>query len=152
MALIRRLYSLKLKPGGSVQQHINDIVECCQQLMDRGKEIADEDRAFLLLSSLTAEFNILLSSLDAVENLTFSFCVSRLLEEELRLRVTMETHFSVQWRNPRGAPAKVSQRDDGGGSLQLEPDDSVFPVVCRVRKKKCFICQSSDYMKNACPQ
>lgn len=156
LALMRRLYSLKLQPGRSVQQHINSIAECCQQLSAQGKDIAEDDRAFLLLSSLSPEYNPLLAAFETVDKavLTFHYCCSKLLDEEVHLRaagIVMETHSSVQARPARGAPSRVSSTDGGGNSWpEAAALDSAVPV-CRVRKKKCFLCHQDTHLKKCLP-
>ena len=52
LSLRRRLYSLKLGKGDSVQDHINKMTEIFGELSVVGDEISDEDRVVHLLASL----------------------------------------------------------------------------------------------------
>ena len=87
IAITRQLYRTVIHPGESVRRHINKLTECFQMLEQRGKMTLEEDRVFILLSSLSEEYNMLIMALESVETdkLTFQYVTGRLLEQERRL-------------------------------------------------------------------
>ena len=65
LALRRRLHSLKLKEGQSVQEHVKNMTEIFNELAIIGDNISDEDRVVYLLASLPESFDILVTALEA---------------------------------------------------------------------------------------
>ena len=63
--LRRKLYSLKLKEGGSVQEHIKAMTETFSELSVIGDPITEEDRVVHLLASLADSYNVLVTALEA---------------------------------------------------------------------------------------
>lgn len=48
----------------SAQDHLNSLVSCFQELKLRRKEIEQEDRMYLLLGSLSSEYDSLITVLE----------------------------------------------------------------------------------------
>ena len=65
LELRRRLYSLRLKEGDSVQEHIKAMIEIFNGLSVIGDPVSDEDRVVHLLASLPETFNMLVTALEA---------------------------------------------------------------------------------------
>ena len=65
LSLHRRLYSLKLGEGDSVQDHIKKMTEIFGELSVVGDEISDKDRVVHLLASLPDSYNVLVTALEA---------------------------------------------------------------------------------------
>ena len=63
--LRRKLYSLKLKEGGSVQEHIKAMTETFSERSVIGDPITEEDRVVHLLASLADSYNVLVTALEA---------------------------------------------------------------------------------------
>ena len=63
--LRRKLYSLNLKEGGSVQEHIKAMTETFNELSVIGDPITEEDRVVHLLASLPDPYNVLVTALEA---------------------------------------------------------------------------------------
>lgn len=66
LALRRRLHSLQLKDGDSVQEHIKTLTELFNELAVVGDVIKEEDRVVYLLASLPDSFNTLVTALEAI--------------------------------------------------------------------------------------
>ena len=65
LELRRKLYSLRLKDGESVQGHIKEMTELFEALTVIGDPVTEEDRAVYLLASLPDSFNMLVTALEA---------------------------------------------------------------------------------------
>ena len=68
LALRRKLYSLRLKESQSVQQHIKEMTEVFEELSIVGDPIKVEDRVVHLLASLPPLFDVLVTALEASED------------------------------------------------------------------------------------
>ena len=68
LALRRRLHSLQLKDGESVQDHIKAMTELFNELAIVGDAIEEKDRVVYLLASLPDSFNTLVTALEASED------------------------------------------------------------------------------------
>ena len=68
LVLRRRLHSLRLRDGESVQEHIKTMIELFNELAIVGDAIDEEDRVVYLLASLPDSFNTLVTVLEANED------------------------------------------------------------------------------------
>ena len=83
LALRRRLYSLKLGEGESMQDHIKRITEIFGDLSIVGDEISNEDRVVHLLASLPESYNVLATALEWNATVPkMEVLIERLLHEE----------------------------------------------------------------------
>ena len=86
LALRRKLYSLRLKEGASIQKHIKSMTEIFDGLAVIDDPIQEEDRVVHLLASLPDSFNMLVTALEANENVPkMEVVTERLLHEERKL-------------------------------------------------------------------
>lgn len=86
LELRRKLYSLRLKDGGSVQEHIKAMTEIFESLSVVGDPVSDEDRVVFLLASLPDSYNMLVTALEANQNVPqMEVVTERLLHEERKL-------------------------------------------------------------------
>ena len=67
LALRRRLHSLQLREGESVQDHIKAMTELFNELAIVGDAIEEEDRVVYLLASLPGSYNTLVTALETHE-------------------------------------------------------------------------------------
>ena len=65
LSLRRRLYSLRLKNGDSMQDHIKSLTEIFDELAVVGDPVTEEDRVVHILASLPDSFNMLVTALEA---------------------------------------------------------------------------------------
>ena len=65
LELQRKLYSLLLKDGDSVQEHIKAMTEIFNGLSVIGDSVSEENRVVHLLASLPDQYNMLVTALEA---------------------------------------------------------------------------------------
>ena len=65
LELRRKLYSLRLKEGESVQGHIRKMTEIFTALEEVDAPLSEEDRVVYLLASLPESFGVLVTALEA---------------------------------------------------------------------------------------
>ena len=59
LELKRKLFSMRLAEGGSVQAHVKAMTELCDELSVVGEPVKEEDRVVYLLASLPESYNVL---------------------------------------------------------------------------------------------
>ena len=64
LKLRHKLYSLRLKDGGSVQEHIKAVTEIFESLSVVRDPVSDEDHVVYLLASLPNTYNMLVTALE----------------------------------------------------------------------------------------
>ena len=84
----RKLYALKLKEGGSVNEHKKTMNEIFEGLAVIGDAVSEEDRVVHLLACLQQSYNVLVTALDAQsENIPkWKLVTERLLHQESKLK------------------------------------------------------------------
>ena len=92
LSLRRKLYSLKLKEDGSVQDHIKSMVEIFDALSVMGDHVEEEDRVVHILASLPDSFGMLVTALEANSEVpAMEVVIERLLHEEKKM-VEKDSH------------------------------------------------------------
>ena len=92
LELRRKLYTLRLKDGESMQQHIKAMTEIFDSLAVIGDPVDEEDRVVHLLASLPESFNMLVTALEANPEVPKMETVTeRLLHEERKMRDREDT-------------------------------------------------------------
>ena len=80
-------FSLRLKEGDSVQEHIKAMTEIFDGLLVIGDPISDENRVAHLLAILLESYNVLVTALEANEAVPrMEVVTERLLHEERKLK------------------------------------------------------------------
>ena len=64
-ATATKRFSLKLREGDSVQEHIRKLMEILDELAVIGSPVEEEDRVVDLLASLPESYGVLVTALDA---------------------------------------------------------------------------------------
>lgn len=112
LVLRRKLYSLQLRDGDSVQKHIKTMTEIFDELSIVGDPITDEDRVVYLLASLPESYNMLVTALESNEDVPkMEVVTERLLHEERKLKnragntdVSSEKAMTVKQRSCKKGP------------------------------------------------
>ena len=87
LALRRILYSFKLKEGDSVHNHIRLMTETFDELSVIGDSLNEEDRIVHLLASLPESYDMLVTALEASQDVPkWALVTERLLYEENKMR------------------------------------------------------------------
>ena len=95
--LRRRLHSLRLKDGDSVQEHIKAMTEIFEALSVVADPVPEEDRVVHLLASLPDSYNVLVTALEASEDVPkMEVVTERLLHEERKLKERPDTSISAE--------------------------------------------------------
>ena len=90
-------FSLRLKEGDSVQEHIKAMTEIFDGLSVIGDPISDENRVADLLASLLESYNVLGTALEANEAVPrMEVVTERLLHEERKLKERVGSERSRQ--------------------------------------------------------
>ena len=99
LALRRKLHSLQLRDGNSVQDHIKAMIELFNELAIVGDVIEEEDRVVYLLASLPDSFNTLVTALEANEEvLKMEIVTERILHAESKQKEKLNSDTCNQWR------------------------------------------------------
>ncbi|KAK3894704.1 hypothetical protein Pcinc_001550 [Petrolisthes cinctipes] len=97
LQLRRRLYALRLKEGGSVQEHIKTMTEIFNELSVIGDQMNEEDRVVHLLASLPESYDMLVTALEAnFEIPKMEFVTEKILHEERKSLVKDNDSISVK--------------------------------------------------------
>ena len=87
LALRRRLYSLKLKEGDSVHNHIKLMTETFDELSVISDSLNEDDRVVHLLASLPESYDMLVTTLEASQDVPkWALVTERLLYGEKKMR------------------------------------------------------------------
>ena len=101
LQLRRKPFSLRVKEGDSVQEHIKAMTEIFEGLSVIGYLISDEDCVVLLLASLPESYNVLITALDANEAVPrMEVVTERLLHEERKLKERVGSERSREGAMP----------------------------------------------------
>ena len=90
-----RLFSPKLKEGGSVNEHIKMMTEIFEALVVIGDAVSEEARVVHLLASLPESFNMLVQALEAQSESVpkWEVVIKGLLHEELKIQEKVTTNI-----------------------------------------------------------
>ena len=128
LALRRRLHSLQLKEGQSVQEHVKALTEIFNELSVIGDNIDDEDRVIYLLASLPDSYEILVTALEAnTEVPNMETVIERLLHEERKLKE----------KNQDSLPSRNSKEE-------------AMTVMHKKRGPRCHFCNKFGHIQRNC--
>ena len=83
LELRKKLHSLRLREGGSVQEHIRQMTELISGLAEMDSPLTEEDKVVYLLASLPDSFGVLVTALEACPEVpSMEVVTERLLHEE----------------------------------------------------------------------
>ena len=94
--LRRKLYSLKLTSGTSVQEHCKQMIEIFNELAVLNDPVNEEDRVVHLLASLPESYDVLVTALEASKTVPdMETVIERLVHEERRQSERSQTGSEV---------------------------------------------------------
>ena len=127
--LRRKLHSLRLKDGESVQDHVKTTLETFNELSIVSDAITDEDRVVYLLASLPESFNTLVTALESNPAVPeMEIVIERLMHEERK-------------HKDRG----VLNESEGNGALAAKHRTGS-------KGPKCYGCQRFGHIQRNCPE
>ena len=122
--LRRKLHSLRLKDGESAQTHIKAMVELFDALSVAGETIKEEDRVVYLLASLPESYNVLVTALEANEDVPkLEVLTERILHQE----------------------RKFNNRSEASSTKE-----SAYDLACSFRGRACFHCGKPGHIRKNC--
>ena len=140
--LKRQLFTLRMKEGTKISDHLNAFNTLVCQLSSMEYIISSEDKAILLLCSLPKSWAHFVTSisLSSVESISFDEIVGAMISEETRKKSSLETSTSevmiARGRSTeRGQHSKDSARSKSKGKKS---------------KLKCWFCNKSGHLKKDC--
>ena len=124
LELKRKLFSMRLAEGGSVQDHIKSLTEVCDQLAAVGEPVKQDDCVVYLLASLPECYSVLVTALEANSDVpSLAVVTERLLHEETKMK------------------SRVSQPSQEGA------------LATQVNKKlRCHFCNKIGHFKRECAE
>jgi hypothetical protein len=140
--LKRQLYSLKMKEGMKIADHLNVFNTLICQLNSMDVKLDDEDKAVTLLCSLPESWDHFVTSISfsTTETLEFDIVVGALLSEEVWRKSSIETStpkamVARGWSREKGEKLRGTSRSKSKG---------------KKRKLKCWYCNKSGHLKKDC--
>ena len=95
--LRRKLHSLRLNDGDSVQEHIKIMTELFDTLSVAGETVSEEDRVVYLLASLPESYSMLVTSFEAnVDVPKLEVVTERILHQERKLKDRSGASFGTE--------------------------------------------------------
>ena len=86
LELRKKLHSLRLNEGGSVQDHIRQMTELFRSLAEMDSPLTEEDKVVYLIASLPDSFGVLVTALEASPNVpTMDVVTECLLHQEQKI-------------------------------------------------------------------
>jgi hypothetical protein len=137
-----QLYSLCMKEGMEIVDHLNTFNTLLVQLDSMGVKFESEDKAITLLCSLPASWDHFVTSISfsSTESIEFDDTVGALLSKETRKKSNLETSTS-EVMVIRGRP-----KERGQG----QRDFSWSKSKGRKSKLKCWFCGKYGHLKKDC--
>ena len=137
--LLRKLYSAQYRETQSMQEHINYVLELSEKLNNIGESIKESHLGAILLCSLPANYEVLVTSLESKteKELTLNYIKSKLIDEYER-RISKQTSTSNHTQ-----ALKVSDK--------LRPRFQKFCVYCKKNnhtKSECWLLANKNKVRD----
>ena len=130
----RKLYSARLEKGVSMLEHVNYLQTLSDHLEAMGDPIAEKDPVIILISSLTKEFNHLITALETIaeDRLTWTYVRDRVIHEYEKLHSGSDGTMKA----PKHDNALIARRNESKS--------------WNSGRKKCFYCQKEGHYARNC--
>ena len=140
--LKRQLYSLRIKEGTKIADHLNTFNTLLVQLTSIGVKFESEDKEITLLCSFPASWDHFVTSISfsSIESIEFDVILGALLFEETRKKSNLETSTS-EVMVVKGIPKERGH---------VQRDFSRSKLKGKKSKLKCWFCGRSGHLKKDC--
>lgn len=127
VTVMRRICGKRLNEGENVEQHIAEITDLFQKLVDLGDEIRDGWKVSMLFTSLPTSYDPLITALEsrAEEDITFSMAQQKLVAEYKR-------RCEKDGTNTMDSALRTTNSSKGGRDIE------------------CFFCKTKGHIKKDC--
>ena len=140
--LLKRLYRLHLKPGMSINDHIDNFNRLLAELLNLDENFKDEQKAMLLIGSLPDELDHLcITLIHGKEKLSYEEVCGALSNYEIRKLDQKESRDET-------AEAFTSREI----SHQRQENKRRLASKKRLDKDECAYCREKGHWKNDCPK
>ena len=149
ISLTRRLYKCQMRSGESASKHLQTMKGLFNELQLMNVVFPEEQKVYLILSSLSSEFNMLITSLESLSDtqLTLEYVTSRILQEEEhwkeRFQAAEESHVGADRERRRRSP-------DGSVSRRRKPETNREQRGRAMMIKACYQCGSRNHLQKDC--
>uniref|UniRef100_A0A2N9EMG6 CCHC-type domain-containing protein n=1 Tax=Fagus sylvatica TaxID=28930 RepID=A0A2N9EMG6_FAGSY len=143
--LKQKLYGLKMTEGADLRQHINTFKQIISDMLRIDIKFEDEDKAMMLLTSLPASYEHLVTTLlYGKETLELEEVSGALLDHYQR------KHKDSAESSGEGLVVKGYQ--DRGRKKDKDDKSARGRSKSKSKAVKCFKCQKKGHMKRDCPE
>uniref|UniRef100_A0A2N9IQJ1 CCHC-type domain-containing protein n=1 Tax=Fagus sylvatica TaxID=28930 RepID=A0A2N9IQJ1_FAGSY len=143
--LKQKLYGLKMTEGADLRQHINTFKQIISDMLRIDIKFEDEDKAMMLLTSLPASYEHLVTTLlYGKETLELEEVSGALLDHYQR------KHKDSAESSGEGLVVKGYQ--DRGRKKDKDDKSARGRSKSKSKAVKCFKCQKNGHMKRDCPE
>ena len=144
--LKQKLYSFKLMPGKSIEDHLDDFNKIIIDLENIEIRVEDEDQAIIVLNSLPTESyeHFVDTMMYGRESLTLEEVQNALMSKEMKRKAELKKDDNGDGLYVHGKNFKKQNKNQDGQNKVQGKTESKF-------KRKCFICSKTDHLKRDCP-
>uniref|UniRef100_A0A803NT26 CCHC-type domain-containing protein n=1 Tax=Cannabis sativa TaxID=3483 RepID=A0A803NT26_CANSA len=145
--LKQKLYSFKMQPGKSVEDHMDYFNKIILDLENCDIKIESEDQAIIVLNSLPSDEyeNFVDTMMFGRDSLTLEEIHSALMSKELKRKSEKEDNAGEGLLIARG-------RIEGRYNGNQHQNHSTKGKSNSKFKKRCFICHKTSHLKRDCPE
>jgi hypothetical protein len=143
--LKQKLYGLKMTEGADLRQHINTFKQIISDMLRIDIKFEDEDKAMMLLTSLPASYEHLVTTLLYGKEILELEEVSGALLDHYQRKHKDSTESSGEGLVVKGYQDRGRKKDKDDKSARGRSKSKSKTV-------KCFKCQKKGHMKRDCPE
>ncbi|KAD3069146.1 hypothetical protein E3N88_37026 [Mikania micrantha] len=143
--LMRELFTMRMREGSSVTEHINNLNSILSRLSSVGMKFDDETKAVLLLSSLPDSWSGTVTAVTnsvGTDGLTLEKIRNLVLGEDVRRRGAKAGSSSEMFYVGRG---RENSRDSGSSKGRGRSSSKARPSV------RCWECNEKGHYRGTCP-
>ncbi|KAE9246117.1 hypothetical protein PF002_g6888 [Phytophthora fragariae] len=148
------LEMLKLAPGGDVNKHLSKMFKLRTELLSLNYQFDDITMVELMLNSLPHQYEFESLKSGVRYNSADNFITPERTRELIRVADSRQKAYQVARGGQRGGP-KIGGNGGKGNKPKSEEGQQHGNKTKdwkKKRVKKCYICDSTEHLRNDCPQ